>query len=72
MSYKYCCDDFEVARQQGTDCEGWQELIIVETGKWRIGWENLEPIKHCPWCGVELRDPPPPSFAHYAAGVGKP
>jgi hypothetical protein len=59
MSYKYCCDDFEVARRDGTDNEGHEQLIGVEGGKWHIGYDNLAPIEHCPWCGVKLRDPPP-------------
>lgn len=62
MSYKYCCDDFELARQSGTDNEGYGELVEIQDGQWIIG-TGLIPIVHCPWCGVKLRPPPPTSAA---------
>lgn len=59
MSYKFCCDDFQAATADGTDNEAWAALILVEEdGKWHIG-ADLPAIKHCPWCGVLVRDPPP-------------
>jgi len=60
MSYKYCCDDFEIARKWGTDNEEHGELIEIVEGKWHIGGDKLVPMEHCPWCGVKLRDPPEP------------
>lgn len=58
MSYKYCCDDFASARENGTDNEEYGKLIWAIRGKWYAGNEDrLPPLAHCPWCGVKLRDP---------------
>ena len=57
MSYKYCCYNFAAARQSGTDNEGYGRLVDDSDNSWFIG-RDLPPIRHCPWCGVELKIPP--------------
>ena len=60
----YCCPEWEKARQKGTDCEGWRELIWaiskedpceIYDDKPHIGnigsKTDFPPLKYCPWCG---------------------
>lgn len=59
----YCCSMWEKARQKGTDCEGYQELIWedktfddeLSDDKPHIGnigsSTDFPPLKYCPWCG---------------------
>ena len=51
-----CCEDFEKAKQDATDNEGYEPLLYVdnEDGKTKIGYDRLAPIRFCPWCGTPI------------------
>ena len=48
-----CCELWDKARQAGTDCDGYTELLCnYGNHSWFIG-RNLPPISFCPWCGSD-------------------
>ena len=48
-----CCDAWGLARQEGTDNEGYGSLIIDNRPGygWGIGCD-LPRVLYCPWCGA--------------------
>lgn len=51
-----CCAEFEKAKQDATDNEGWEALLWVDKddgGKLKIG-SDLAAIRFCPWCGTTI------------------
>lgn len=52
-----CCDEFAAARCDGTDGEGYGELVYdyADDGYFQAGQIETH-LRFCPWCGTRMDD----------------
>jgi phage terminase large subunit-like protein len=47
-----CCSSWVKAHTDGTDNEGYMQLVWNKRGVFYIG-DTLPPVIYCPWCGYK-------------------
>ena len=50
----FCCDTMRMAHEQGTDNEGYEQLVWPQEGGGLGIGDGLPLISFCPWCGKNV------------------